>query len=147
MAKSNDEVVNGPKVAAEILNKMRPSERERLVQSMKQAAPEVTKKVEANLISFEDIAELTPQGIQLLIKEVDHRDLVISLRAASQKVSMALYNNMSARKRQSVAEDLDSLPEMESNEIEESQHRILKTLDTLRTQGKIRSESKSDVWV
>jgi len=147
MAKSKDEQVNGPKVAADILNKMKPSDRERLVHSMKQAAPEVTKQVEANLISFEDIAELSANGIQLLIKEVDHRDLVISLKAASQKVSLALYNNMSARKRQSVTEDLDSLPQMEPAEIDEAQHRILKMLDILRTQGKIRSESKSDVWV
>ena len=138
MSKSKDEKVDGARIAAQILNNMPSPERARLVEAMKQADPSVIKKVSENLFSFEDIVELTARGVQLLIKEIDHRDLVISLKTASSKVKAVLYENMSERKRLSVDEDFNVLPKMPISEVEDAQFRILKRLDELRTAGKIR---------
>ncbi len=147
MAKSKGEKVDGPKVAAQILNSMTAPNRARLVEAMKQAAPEITERVAENLFSFEDIVDLASQGVQILIKEIDQRDLVISLKSASQAVKRVLFSNMSERKCASVKEDFEALPKISNTEIEEAQFRILKKLDSLRTEGKIRTDSKKDVYV
>ena len=145
--KTEDEIVDGPRVAARILDNMPQSRREAIVTKIRQTDPGLAVKIEANLVTFEDIADLFPQGLQLLIKEIDHQDLIVSLKKASDKVKQALFVNMSQRKRQTVEEDFAGLPQMPLAEVEQAQSRILKKLDELRTAGLIRTQSESDTWV
>lgn len=145
--KTEDEIVDGPRVAARILDNMPQSRREAIVTQIRQTDPGLAVKIEANLVTFEDIADLFPQGLQLLIKEVEHQDLIVSLKKASDKVKQALFANMSQRKRQTVEEDFTGLPPMPLAEVEQAQGRILKKLDELRTAGLIRTQSESDTWV
>jgi flagellar motor switch protein FliG len=148
MAKDDrDEAVDGPAIAAKILNRMKTGNKERLVQRIQAAQPEVFKKIVENLYNFEDIATLTPQSLQVLIKEIEHRDLVVSLKTASEAVKKAFFENMSPRKLQVVQEDYASLPPTRLSEVEEAQRRIMKTLEDLRTSGKIKGQAKHDVWV
>jgi len=144
---TKDEEVDGPRVAARIIDAMPASNKERLVRAIKAADPQIALKIEANLTTFEDIATLFPQGIQTLIKEVDHKDLVVSLKKASEKVKTALFENMSERKRTTVQEDFATLPQMPLSEVQDAQARITKKLDELRTAGLIRSQSEHDAWV
>ncbi len=148
MSMTEDEKVDGPKVAAAILNRMNPADKERLMSAIKGKAPLVAKKIEQNVLAFQDIATLAPQGIQLLIKEISHEDLVHSLKAAEVEVKEALLSNMSQRKRASVEEDLASVSaNPNSHEAQEAQRNIIRKLDELRTKGLIRSFGKQDVWV
>lgn len=143
-----DEKVDGPKVAAAILNRMSPADKTRLMSAIKGKAPNIAKKIEENVLAFEDIATLAPQGIQLLIKEIDHKDLVLSLKDAKEEVKQAILSNMTQRKRTSVEEDLASIASTTSaSEAQEAQKNIIRRLDELRTKGLIRSFGKHDVWV
>ena len=147
MAKDPDEKVDGPKVAAQILSSMRASDRERIVSAMKEKAPELTVRVEANLFTFEDIADLTPQGLQLLLSEIPQPDLTLALKRASTKLQTIFFANMTDRKCKSVKEDLITLPPQPIKDVEDAQQRILKRLDELRTAGRILTQGKHDVWV
>ncbi|MCB0311592.1 MAG: hypothetical protein KDD42_10170, partial [Bdellovibrionales bacterium] len=60
---AKDERVNGAAIAAEILNKMPSAHRERIVGRIKIAAPELADRISSNMLSFDDIAELTPQSV------------------------------------------------------------------------------------
>lgn len=145
--KSPDETVDGPGAAAAILNSMRPAQRERIMKAMQQASPEVAVKVEEKLYNFEEVADLQPQGVQILIKEIEHRDLVLSLKTASDKVKKVLFDNMTERRRQIVSEDFAALPQVKLRDVEEAQRRIMIKLSALRTSGLLKTQSKNDVWV
>lgn len=142
-----DEPVDGPRVAAEILKRMPSKDQARLVKAIEDSHPEIAKQIQENLFTFNDIAELTTQGLQVLIREIDHRDLVISLKRASEKVKQALFSNMSERKRKMVEDDFAALPPTHIEDVEQAQRRIIAKADELRTNGIIRSGSTKDVWI
>jgi len=115
-----------------------PAERkQRLLAQIRSAAPKVSRLIEANIINYEDIKELLDQGVQRLIKEVAHGDLVLSLKKASTEVKEALLRNMSQRKREIVLADLEALPATPVAEVDAAQRRIAQTMDRLRTEGAI----------
>lgn len=147
MSKEKDEKVDGAKIAADILSRMPAAHREKVVKAMEKVDPAVTVKVAERLFDFNDIATLTPQGAQVLINAVDHKDLVISLKTASSEVKEVLFGNMSQRKAQLVKDDFTALPKIRISEVEDAQRRILKILDELRSSGQIRTQSKNDIWV
>ncbi len=147
MFENEDEKVDGPRIAAQILKSMAVSKKERLVQAIEQKAPRLAEKIAENLFRFDDIADLTPQGVQVLIKEIEHDDLVLSFKLASTGVKNIFLKNMSERKRALTESDIDALPPVKKSEVEEAQKRILAKLDILRTQGLIRTQSPNEVWV
>ncbi len=143
----NDEPVDGARVAAMILNEMRPEQKERLVSALHERAPELAAKIEENLFRFDDIVEISAKGLQTLLGAIDHHDLVLSLKTAKEETKKILLQNMSDRKRQMVEEDFNALPAARLTEVEQAQRRILEILDKLRTEGRITSIGESDLWV
>ena len=147
MFEQEDEKVNGPRIAAEILKKMRISQKEKIVQAIEVKSPALAKKISESLFNFDDIKELTPQGLQTLIKEADYNDLLLSFKLASAEVQGLFLQNMSERKREMLKADFESLPPTKKSEIEEAQKRILMKVDELRTQGAIRTQSTNEIWI
>ena len=143
----DDEAVDGPKVAADILSRMKPAVQARLQKAIEAVDPAIAQKIADNIIRFDSIIELNTKGLQVLLKEIPHQDLVLSLKTASQTVKDILFNNMSERKQTMVREDLAALPPTRLSEIEQAQRRIVMKMDELRTSGAIRTDSKNDVWV
>ncbi len=141
------ESVNGPKVAADILSRMKPAVQARLQRAIEAVDPAIAQKIADNIIRFDSIIELNTKGLQVLLKEIPHQDLVLSLKTASQTVKDILFNNMSERKQTMVREDLAALPPTRLSEIEQAQRRIVLKMDELRTSGAIRTDSKNDLWV
>jgi len=144
---SDDEPIDGPRVAAQILKHLPSADQERLVEALRESNPEIARQVRDNLFTYEDIASLSTQGIQVLLRQVEHSDLVISLKRTSEKLKQLFFENMSERKRHIVEEDFAALPAAPLSDIEAAQHRIVAKVEELRTTGSIRSESAKDVWV
>ncbi len=144
---SKDEKVDGPRIAAQILNRMPAEKRRALLERIRGADPRVFQSIQSNIVVFEDIKDLTDQGLQRLIKEIDHRDLVYALKNAEAEVSACLLKNMSARKREMVLEDLKSLAPLKTAEVEEAQKRIAQVMDRLRTEGVIHRRSEGEEWI
>ena len=147
MDKDDSEDINGAKIAAQILSRMNRATQERLRRQIEERAPEISVKIEANMFRFDDIADLHGPGVQVLVQNISHQDLVLSLKTASSKVKAKFLENISQRKQQMVEEDVDALGPQTVSEVEDAQRRILVKLDELRTAGLIRSEAKNDVWV
>ena len=147
MFENEDEKVNGPRIAAQILKNMKLSSKEKIVKAIEKRSPGLAKSINDNLFRFDDIIELTPQGVQTLVKEVEHDDLVLSLKLASPKAKEVILQNMSERKKNLVESDFESLGQVRKSEVEDAQKRILGVLEQLRSQGLVRSKATSEVWV
>lgn len=147
MFENEDEKVNGPRIAAQILKNMKLSSKEKIVKAIEKRSPGLAKSINDNLFRFDDIIELTPQGVQTLVKEVEHDDLVLSLKLASPKAKEVILQNMSERKKNLVESDFESLGQVRKSEVEDAQKRILGVLEQLRSQGLVRSQAISEVWV
>lgn len=149
MAKKKDDIeyVDGPAIAARILNHMTSSNKDKILQRITSLDPDLANRIEKNLVTFDDILDLTAQSVQKLVQSVDHDDLVLSLKLCSEEVREVLYTNMSQHKRMQTKEDFDALPPTQIGHVEEAQRRILDKLEELREKGLVRSKPKNDMYV
>ena len=84
---------------------------------------------------FDDLAALTDREIQVVLREVEQKDLVVALKAASEEVVEKILGNMSDRVRDFVAEEMEFLGPMRLSEVEDIQLRIVQKVRQLEEQG------------
>lgn len=144
--KTEDEAIDGAKVAAQIISRMSSDAKKRVLEAINEREPRLSIKIQESLFHFDDLASITAKGIQRLLAEVKHEDVVLSMKRASDEVKDILLSNMSERKRDLVVDDANSMPPVRTSEVEEAQRRILEKVEELRTKGAIQTKDKKDVW-
>ena len=87
--------------------------------------PEVAESVRNLMFVFNDIGRLTDREIQILMREVDQKDLVIALKTATEELRDKILGNMSERVRNFITEEMEFLGPMRVSEVEEVQLRIV----------------------
>jgi flagellar motor switch protein FliG len=129
--------VGGPGVVADILNLTGSSVEKNVLDQMDGQDPEVAESVRNLMFTFADINKLTDRELQILLGEVDQKDLVIALKAAEEELKDKILGNMSERVRTFVSEEMEFLGPMRLSEVEEVQLRIVQQVRQLEEQGQI----------
>jgi len=129
--------VGGPKVVADMLNLTGATVEKSVLDRLQAQDPEVADTVRNMMFLFEDIQNLTDREIQALLREVEQRDLVVALKAASEELKDRFLSNMSERVRAFIVEEIDFLGPMRLREVEEVQQRVVQKVRQLEEQGQI----------
>jgi flagellar motor switch protein FliG len=129
--------VGGPAVVADILNLTGSTVEKNVLDQMDGQDPEVAESVRNLMFTFADINKLTDRELQILLGEVDQKDLVIALKAAEEELKDKILGNMSERVRTFVSEEMEFLGPMRLSEVEEVQLRIVQQVRQLEEQGQI----------
>ncbi len=127
----------GPKVVADILNLTGSSVEKNVLDNMDSMDPNTAESVRNLMFVFEDILKLSDREIQILLREVDQKDLVIALKSSSEELKEKVLGNMSDRVRQFVTEEMEFTGPMRLSEVEEVQLRIVQMVRQLEEQGQI----------
>jgi flagellar motor switch protein FliG len=98
---------------------------------------ELAEEVRLLLFTFEDIVKLDDRSIQMVLKEVDQKDLAIALRGVSEDVRGRIFSNMSERGAELLKEEIDFQPPQRKRVIEEAQGRIVGVVRRLEEAGAI----------
>ena len=88
-------------------------------------------------IDLDLLVGLTDREVQVLMREVDHKDLVVSLKTASDGLKEKVLGNMSERVRQFITEEMEFLGPMPEGEVREAQRRVLLQTAALAAQGQV----------
>jgi flagellar motor switch protein FliG len=99
--------------------------------------PEIAEQVRNMMFVFNDLAKLTDRDLQVLLKEVEQKDLVVALKGADEELKSKVLDNMSERVRQFLTEEMEFLGPMRLTEVEEVQLRIVQQCRQLEEQGQI----------
>ena len=134
---SGNKDVGGPKVVADMLNLTGGSVEKNVLDKLDAQDPEVAEVVRNMMFVFDDIQTLTDREIQTLLREVEQKDLIVALKAASEEVKEKILGNMSERVRSFVEEEMEFLGPMRLSEVEEVQLRIVQKVRQLEEQGQI----------
>ena len=129
--------VGGPKVVADMLNLTGSSVEKNVLDQMDGQDPEVAEAVRNLMFVFDDISKLTDRKIQTLMREVDQKDLVVALKAATEELKEKILGNMSERVRTFITEEMEFQGPMRLSEVEEVQLRIVQQVRQLEEQGQI----------
>ncbi|MBI2505849.1 MAG: hypothetical protein HYW07_21760 [Candidatus Latescibacteria bacterium] len=129
--------VGGPKVVADILNLSGPSVEKRVLEQLDAQGPQVAEAVRNLMFVFADIVKLTDRDIQILLREVDQKDLVVALKAVDEELKQKILANISEQVRALIAEEMEFLGPMRLSEVEQVQLRIVQQVRQLEEKGQI----------
>ena len=101
--------VGGPKVVADILNLTGSSVEKSVLEQMDSADPEIAEEVRNMMFVFGDLVKLTDKELQVLLKEVEQKDLVVAPKGADEELRDKVLGNMSERVRQFILEEMEFL--------------------------------------
>jgi flagellar motor switch protein FliG len=104
---------------------------------MDEVDPDLANEIRNLRFTYEDITKIDDQGIQLILKEVNQEDLLISLKTASDALKEKWMSNMSERAAMMVKEDLESMGPTKISDVEKTQQKIIAVCKQLEEDGKI----------
>jgi len=86
---------------------------------------------------FGDITKLTDRELQLVVREVDQKDLVVALKGADDETRDKFLSNLSERVRTYITEEMEFQGPLRLSEVEEVQLRIVQQVRQLEEQGQV----------
>ncbi len=130
-------IAGGIDAAVEILNYVDRATEKTIIESLEEDDPDLAEEIRKRMFVFEDIITLDDRGIQLVIREVDSKDLALALKTASEEVSDRLFKNMSKRAANMLKEDIEFMGPVRLRDIEEAQSRIVSVVRRLEDAGEL----------
>ncbi|NMA68381.1 MAG: flagellar motor switch protein FliG [Desulfitobacterium sp.] len=127
----------GIQSVVDILNRSDPTTLKNVMETLEVDDPELAEQVKRQMFVFEDIVMLDDRGIQLVLREVDMKDLALSLKGANPEVADKIMRNMSSRASQNLKEDMEFMGPVRLRDVEEAQQRIVKVIRRLEETGAI----------
>jgi flagellar motor switch protein FliG len=109
----------------------------RVLEALEAEKPDLAEEIRLLLFTFEDIVKLDDRGVQLVLKEVNQKDLVLALRGASEEVKAKILANMSTRGAEMLREEMEFQPPQRRSVVEEAQSRIVAIIRRLEETGAI----------
>ena len=129
--------IGGPKAVAEILNRTGRSTERSVLERLDTQDPELAEDVRNQMFTFEDIAKLADREIQIIMREVDTKDLAIALKSASQDLLDRIFSNLSERVGTMIKEEMDFSGPVRVSDVEDVQLRIVQTVRQLEEAGMV----------
>jgi flagellar motor switch protein FliG len=130
-------VSGGAKSIAEILNMIESSAEKNILQAIEAEDPELAADIKNMMFVFDDLVLLDDRSVQRLLKEVETKDLAISLKAASDEVKNKIFTNVSERVAVLIKEEMEFMGPMRLSDVEAAQQRIVETIRRLEEEGQI----------
>jgi len=115
----------GVKTAAEILNAMDKAQSKLFLQNLEKLNPDLTTAIKKKMFIFEDLKNVEVATLQLVLRDVDMRDLAIALKTASEKLKTLLLSSISKRAAEGVREEIAFMAAVKPRDIEAAQQRII----------------------
>lgn len=116
---------SGAKTVAEVLNRVDPTTQKTILNRLDEHSPSLAEQVRGLMFTFEDLVGVDDRGLQKIITSVEQRDLVLSLKAASEEVKDKIFRNMSERTASTIKQEIEFLGPVRLKDVEEAQRNVV----------------------
>jgi flagellar motor switch protein FliG len=123
--------------AADILNSIDRNLSRTILGTIEERNPELCQAIRKKMFTFEDLGALNAATIQRIMREIDMRDLAVSLKRASEGVKKLLLGNISRRAAETVQEEMAFMGSIRLRDIEAAQLRVIDAVRKLEADGEI----------
>ena len=127
----------GVETLADLLNHAGRTTERNVLQTIGASHEDLAEEVRARLFTFEDLHRLTDRELQLVLREVDQKDLALALRGVPDWLMEKICANMSSRAAELMREDIEAQAPQRKHVIEEAQGRIVAIVRKLEDNGTI----------
>jgi flagellar motor switch protein FliG len=133
----------GVKMAAALLNSLDKNISKALLIALEERNAELGAGIRQKMFTFEDLNLLDPPSLQKILREIDMRDLAVSLKSASEKLKTTLLSCISKRAAETVNEEMSFMGALKFKDIEAAQQRIIEVVRRLESEGEIELDGAS----
>ena len=130
-------ISGGPSTVAKVLNLTGGTLEKTLLEAIDRKSPDIASQVKNLMFVFEDLKLLDGKAMQRLLREIDSKELALSLKAASEELKQYIFSNMSERAAAALKEELEFMGSVKVRDVEASHSRIIEAMRSLEDQGEI----------
>ena len=118
-------VAGGVESLVDILNRTDRTTERNVLDQLAETDADLAEEIRMLLFVFEDIVKIDDRGVQMVLKDVEQKDLALALRGVSEEVRDKVLSNMSQRGAEMLLEEIEYQPPQLRRVVEEAQGRIV----------------------
>src|SRR5947208_2734688 len=127
----------GVRALASILNASNRATERNILDHLNVEDADLAEEVRRLLFVFEDILKLDDRAIQMVLREVDSKDLALAMRGSTPDVQEKILANVSQRGSEMLREEMEFMPPQRRRVVEEAQTKIVAVVRRLEDAGEI----------
>jgi len=141
--------IGGINYVADIMNNMDRGNEKYIFDELNKKDAKLSDEIRMRMFIFEDIVTLDSMSIQRFLREIDSKDLVLSIKGSNKEVSDVLFSNMSSKMAETIKSELEYTRNVRLRDVEEAQQRIVSVIRRLEEEGElvIAKGGKDDILV
>jgi len=129
---------------ADIFNNLDRQAETRFLTALEERNRDAAERIKSLMFTFEDLARLTPQAVQTLLRMVEKDKLPIAIKGGSEKIRDMFLKNMSDRAAKMLKDDIEALGPVRVRDVDEAQAEIVQLAKELAAQGQIDISASKD---
>ncbi|HEC67538.1 MAG TPA: flagellar motor switch protein FliG, partial [Candidatus Desulfofervidus auxilii] len=129
--------VGGLEKVAEILNRVEHSTQQSILEEIEKTNPDLASEIKKKMFVFDDLVNIEDRGMQILLKHIKMKDLLLALKTASDAIKDKIFKNVSERVSEMIKEDLEIMGPVRLRDVEKAQQTIIETARLLESEGKL----------
>jgi len=121
----------------EILNRADRATERLIFEGLEDFDTELADEVRSMMFVFEDILTLDDRSVQLVLRQVDSKELSVALKGVKAEVRQKIFTNVSSRAAQNLQEEIDMMGAVRLKTVEEAQAAVVRVIRALEEAGQI----------
>jgi flagellar motor switch protein FliG len=122
---------------ADIFNNLDRQSEARFLTALEERSREAAERIKALMFTFDDLANLSRQSMQVLLRNVDKEKLPLALKGANEKLREQFFKNLSERAGKMLKEDMAALGAVKLRDVDDAQATIVQVAKELSQNGEI----------
>lgn len=137
----------GVQALVDILNRSDRATERLILEGLEQDDSELADEVRQRMFVFEDIVGLEDRSVQLVLRQVDTKELAVALKGVRTEVKEKITRNMSQRAGEMLLEEIDLLGPVRLKQVEEAQGVVVRVIRSLEESGQLVLSRSADEFV
>jgi flagellar motor switch protein FliG len=130
---------------AELFNALDRSTEEAMLGALDERAPEAAERIRGLMFTFEDLGNLLPAAIQVIVRNCNKRELALALKGAPEDMRKLFFGAMTERAAKLMRDDMQAMGPVRARECETAQGNLVRLAKELGDRGEILlADPKSD---
>lgn len=145
---SNDfSETGGVQSLVDILNRSDRSTERLILEGLENTDEDLADEIRQLMFVFEDITTLDDRAVQLILRQVDNKDLATALKGMPQVVLDKITRNMSERAAETLLDEIQYMGPVRLKDVETAQGSIVRIIRTLEEAGQVQLSRSNDEFV
>lgn len=130
-------VAGGLKPLVDIINHSDRATERLILEGLERRDPALAEEIRSQMFMFEDITTLDDRSVQLVLRQVDSKELATALKGVAENVREKIMGNVSERAAANLADEIEMLGAIRLTTVEEAQAKVISTIRSLEESGQI----------